>query len=85
MTQLGNRERRAMTIEEKKALIAEFLVRCNAYAEEKLSHYSKELPAATSERAAELREKIRNWSVYRKFNDQALAELEAETLDDWFA
>jgi hypothetical protein len=74
-----------MTIDEKKALIADFLARCNAYAEEKLTRYYKELPAATNERAAELRDKIRDWSAYRKFNEHAIAELDSDTLDSWFS
>lgn len=74
-----------MTVAEKKALVGDFLTRCNAYAEEKLSEYRRQLPSASETRAAELHEKIRDWSVYRKFNEHALAELQTETLDRWFA
>ncbi|HEU4620449.1 MAG TPA: hypothetical protein VFV10_20615 [Gammaproteobacteria bacterium] len=73
-----------MTLAEKKALVGDFLARCNRYADEKLAAYREELRTAAGPRAGELREKIRDWSAYRRFNEHALTELETETLDDWF-
>lgn len=74
-----------MTLAEKKALIRDFLSRCNRYADEKLAAYREELRAAAEPRAEELREKIRDWSAYRRFNEHALTELEGKTLDEWFS
>jgi hypothetical protein len=75
---------RNMTLAEKMALVGDFLSRCNQYADDKLAAYREELRAATGVRADELREKIRDWSAYRRFNEHALTELEGRTLDAWF-
>jgi hypothetical protein len=75
---------RNVTLAEKKALVTDFLLRCNRYADGKLTAYHDELDAATGVRADELREKIRDWSAYRRFNEHALTELEGHTLDAWF-
>ncbi len=74
-----------MTLEEKKAVVGDFLRRCNAYAEEKLTQYARELESAAGPGAEELRSKLRDWSAYRRFNEHALTELEGETLDRWFS
>ncbi len=74
-----------MTLAEKKAVVGDFLRRCNAYAEEKLTQYARELETAAGPRADELRAKLHDWSAYRRFNSHALAELEGETLDPWFS
>lgn len=73
-----------MTLAEKKALVSDFLLRCNRYAEDKLASYRRELHTASGARADELRDKIRDWSTYHRFNEHALTELESETLDAWF-
>jgi hypothetical protein len=73
-----------MTLAEKKALVSDFLSRCNRYADAKLAAYAEELRTAAEPRADALREKIRDWSAYRRFNEHALSELEGPTLDAWF-
>jgi hypothetical protein len=73
-----------MTLAEKKALVRDFLSRCNRYADEKLAAYGEELGAAAGPRAEQLREKMRDWSTYRRFNEHALGELEGPALDTWF-
>ena len=74
-----------MTLQEKKALIAEFLGKCNDYAERELERYRSELQGADEWRALELQDKIGHWTAYRAFNVHTLKELEGTTLDAWFS
>lgn len=74
-----------MTLQEKKALIAEFLGKCNVYAERQLERYRGELQGADEWRALELQDKIGHWTAYRAFNVYTLNELEGTTLDAWFS
>ncbi len=74
-----------MTLEEKKALVACFLEKCNRYAEGKLEHYREQLAAASGWQALALQDKVSHWTAYRTFNDHTIEELETEVLDDWFA
>lgn len=74
-----------MTLDDKKALVADFLVRCNAYADTKLADYRRRLAAAPDADAAlVLQDKIGHWTAYRTFNIHTLGELERDTLDGWF-
>lgn len=73
-----------MTLQEKKALIAEFLGKCNDYAERELERYRGELQGADEWRALELQDKIGHWTAYRAFNEHTLQELATARLDDWF-
>lgn len=73
-----------MTLAEKKALVAEFLRRCNGYADGKLGEYRRRLEAASGPAALDLQDKITHWTAYRTFNEHTLDELERRTLDDWF-
>jgi hypothetical protein len=73
-----------MTLQEKKALVARFIGKCNQYAERQLARYRAELKGADERRALELQDKIGHWTAYRAFNAHTLAELEGPDLDDWF-
>jgi hypothetical protein len=73
-----------MTLDQKKALVADFLARCNDYAEGKLADYRRRLTAASAEETAVLEHKIAQWTTYRSFNVHTLGELEGDTLDGWF-
>ena len=73
-----------MTLQEKKALIADFLEKCNRYADAKLAQYQRDLPAAAENDRLVLQDKIVHWTAYRTFNEYTLRELTADTLDDWF-
>lgn len=72
-----------MTLSEKKALIGNFIGRCNRYADEKLARYRDELQHATGPAALAIQDKIGHWTAYRTFNEYTLGELEGETLDHW--
>jgi len=74
-----------MTLEEKKTLVADFLARCNRYADGKIAAYRAELDGASGSRALEIEHKIGDWTAYRTFNEHAIAELAAASLDEWFA
>jgi hypothetical protein len=69
----------------KKAVVADFLLRCNRYADGQLDKYRTELAAASTEHALAVQDKIGHWTAYRAFNAHALAELARGELDDWFA
>ena len=68
----------------KKAVVADFLARCNAYADGELRKYGKQLAAASAHEALAVQDKIGQWTSYRAFNAHALAELARGELDDWF-
>jgi hypothetical protein len=74
-----------VTLSEKKALIAEFLSRCNRYADDKLCVYGAALDGATGRGALDLQDKISHWTAYRTFNEHTLEELKTARLDEWFA
>jgi hypothetical protein len=73
-----------MEVAAKKAVVAEFLARCNAYADGQLQKYRQQLTATRASEALALQDKIGHWTAYRAFNEHALAELERGELDDWF-
>lgn len=77
--------REMMTVNEKKTLVAEFLSRCNRYADDKLAEYRAALDGASGSRALELQDKIGHWTAYRAFNEHTIAELRSAKLDEWFA
>jgi hypothetical protein len=68
----------------KKAVVADFLARCNRYADGQLDKYRAELAAASAAEALAVQDKIGHWTAYRAFNAHALAELTRGELDDWF-
>lgn len=74
-----------MTLTEKKTLVAEFLGKCNGYADRKLAEYRGRLDTATGRELLALQDKINHWTAYRTFNEYTIAELEGPTLDDWFS
>ncbi len=68
----------------KKAVVADFLARCNRYADCQLDKYRDALAAAAPGQALAVQDKIGHWTVYRSFNEHALQELARGELDDWF-
>jgi hypothetical protein len=68
----------------KKAVVADFLRRCNRYAEAQLTKYGQQLGAASPAEALAIQDKIGHWTAYRAFNEHALAEIARGDLDDWF-
>lgn len=74
-----------MDIAAKKAVVVDFLTKCNRYADGQLAKYRGELAAAAGGDALALQDKIGHWTAYRTFNEHALSELAGRDLDDWFA
>jgi len=73
------------SLQEKKAIVINFLNRCNLYAEEKITVYEKELLGnSDSKLIFKLNEKKHSWSSYFKFNNHAIGELKTKRLDAWF-
>ena len=70
---------------DKKAVVADFLTRCNRYAEGQLAKYRQDLTTADAAAALAIQDKIGHWTAYRAFNEHALAEIDRGELDDWFA
>ncbi len=70
---------------DKKAVVADFLNRCNHYAEGQLAKYRRELTTADAGAALAIQDKIGHWTAYRAFNEHALGEIDRGELDDWFA
>jgi hypothetical protein len=68
----------------KKAVVADFLARCNRYADGQLDQYRARLTAAAPSEALAVQDKIGHWTAYRSFNEHALEELARGELDDWF-
>lgn len=73
-----------MDIAAKKAVVSDFLVRCNGYAEIQLEKYRGQLASATGTEALAIQDKIGHWTAYRTFNEHTLIELAGRELDDWF-
>jgi hypothetical protein len=74
-----------MNLTAKKAVVADFLVKCNVYADSQLAKYREQLMGATTADALAIQDKIGHWTAYRAFNERALGELDGGELDDWFA
>ena len=72
------------SLDQKKQLVADFLSRCNKYADEKLAAYQAQLAALSGVDALAVAEKISHWAAYRAFNEHAIRELETNILDSWF-
>ena len=73
-----------MHIAAKKAVVADFLVKCNRYAESQLERYRGQLTGTSGAEALAIQDKIGHWTAYRAFNEHALGELAGRELDDWF-
>jgi hypothetical protein len=71
-------------VAEKKAVVADFIARCNDYAEAMLARYRAELGSASGMTAVGIQDKIGHWTAYRAFNEHTLGELATARLDDWF-
>jgi hypothetical protein len=76
--------RTAMTLEDKKKLIAWFIRRCNTYADAELERYRALLQTQSGWPALSTQDKIGHWTAYRTFNERTLEELAGDTLDHWF-
>ena len=74
-----------MDVAATKAVVADFLAKCNRYADDRLEHYRAQLASAGPSEALALQDKIVHWAAYRAFNEHALGELERGDLDAWFA
>jgi hypothetical protein len=74
-----------MTLTEKKALVAQFIGKCNEYADGMLERYHRELAHASPREALTIQDKIGHWTAYRAFNHHTLEELATERLDHWFS
>jgi hypothetical protein len=74
-----------MNSADKKAVVTDFLKRCNRYAEGQLAKYRQDLVAADAAMALTIQDKIGHWTAYRAFNEHALDEIGRGELDDWFA
>jgi hypothetical protein len=72
------------TIEEKKRIVIDFLGRCNAYADDMLAKYRRQLNEARREDVLAIEDKIAHWTAYRAFNDVAIADVSRGELDNWF-
>ena len=72
------------SLDQKKQLVADFLGRCNQYADAKLAAYQTQLPALSGADAVAVADKINHWAAYRAFNEHAIRELETNILDSWF-
>jgi hypothetical protein len=68
----------------KKAVVTDFLTRCNRYADGQLDKYRAQLATAAPGEALAVQDKIGHWTAYRSFNAHALQELARGELDDWF-
>jgi len=74
-----------MNSADKKAVVADYLQRCNRYAEGQLAKYRQGLETADAAAALTIQDKIGHWTAYRAFNEHALGEIRRGELDDWFA
>jgi hypothetical protein len=74
----------SMTLPEKKAVVAQFIAKCNDYADVKLVEYRRQLAAASGRDALAIQDKIGHWTAYRAFNEHTLGELATAKLDAWF-
>jgi hypothetical protein len=74
-----------MNSADKKAVVADYLHRCNRYAESQLAKYRQDLKTADAGLALAIQDKIGHWTAYRAFNEHALGEIGRGELDDWFA
>ena len=78
-----HREVTDLTLSEKKQVVAQFLRRCNEYADAKLEAYRARGEIGDAVEALALADKISHWTAYKTFNLHALAELETSALDAW--
>jgi hypothetical protein len=71
-------------LNQKKAIIIDFLNKCNIYSEQMLKRYEQQLADANGADRALTQKKIENWISYREFNEYTITELNTDELDDWF-
>jgi hypothetical protein len=72
-----------MSPAEKKAVVVQFLTKCNDYADRKLVDYHRRLAGASGVDALAIQDKIGHWTAYRTFNEHTLDELATTKLDAW--
>lgn len=73
----------AISREDKKLIIIDFLTKCNDYSADKLSGYEAKLAGQGDGEALPVQQKIHDWTVYRSFNEHAIKELEEGELNSW--
>ncbi len=73
-----------MNLQKKKDLVTSFLLKCNAYADERLARYAAESESVSGLEALNVQDKIHHWATYKAFNEYTIEELETDELDDWF-
>ena len=57
----------------KKAVVADFLARCNRYADGQLDNIATSSRPRSTGEALAVQDKIGHWTAYRAFNEHALA------------
>lgn len=72
-----------ISVNEKKAIISDFLEKCNVYSEQMLEKYNSKLSDHSVDDKKVIEEKIQKWLSYQEFNEYALRELKTEELDSW--
>lgn len=72
------------TIEQKKKVITDFLLKCNEYSDAMILKYQARLAGANANDALALQDHISHWSAYRAFNEYTIEELKTDEIDDWF-
>jgi hypothetical protein len=72
-----------MNLVEKKAVVVQFIMKCNDYASARLAEYRRQLDAASGADALAIQDKIGHWTAYRAFNEHTLGELATPKLDAW--
>ena len=73
------------SIDQKKKIITDFLIKCNEYADGQKKKYRTQKEQAASMDALLIDSKIYQWNVYRTFNEYTIEELKTSELDPWFA
>lgn len=73
-----------ISLEDKKKVIADFLIKCNAYSDQMVSKYEARKADCSEAELAALEQKVHDWGSYKAFNAYTIDELAGEVLDEWF-
>lgn len=73
-----------MDLKKKKELVAQFLRKCNGYADQRLAGYREQAASLAGLDALIIADKIHHWTTYKAFNEFTISELDSGELDDWF-
>lgn len=74
---------KAVSVACKKAIIVDFLNKCNLYSEQKVLDYERRMSQAEKLEQLSLVQKKHDWQTYQDFNTHAINELKGDELDDW--